>query len=80
MKLDQFPTSGNFLIDCGQQNPAWCCFTIVYNGVGFVNPEYSYIEAQQNDNKAQYHLSETWFYDETNPTDGILVQGSFNEP
>lgn len=78
--LGELPITGNFLINCSQQNPHWCCMAIIYQGKGYVEPKNAFIYASFYNGKARYTLDETWFYNELDNNDSILVKGTFNEP
>jgi len=76
------PTSGSFKLDCSQQNPQWTCMSILYKDIGYLSNEneLEYLIASQENGKAYYILEPTWFYNESNPKDSVLVKGTFNEP
>ena len=78
--LGSFPSDDRYLINCSQQNPTWCCMVFIYNGIGYIKPKDSYLYASNNNKKFRYTLEPTWFYNESDPNDSILVKGEFNEP
>ena len=78
--LGYFPVSDSFKIDCSLNAFSWVCFTITYNGIGYVNPRNSYLKAISVNGNPQYQLSPTWFYNENKVSDSVLVQGVFNQP
>ena len=76
------PVYGSFKIDCSTQNSTFVCMDFVYNGIGYlinINGSF-YLTAGENNSKAQYKLAPTWFYNEQDPNDSVLIQGVFNEP
>jgi hypothetical protein len=78
--LGYFPVSDSFKIDCSLAAFSWVCFTITYNGIGYINPKKSYLKALSVNGNPQYQLSPTWFYNENKFSDSVLVQGVFNQP
>ena len=79
--LGYFPTEGRYLIDCRQANPEWCCMSINYNGIGYINPKVTYLNLSTNNKKFRYTLEPTWFFNSYKMTeDSIWVKGEFNEP
>jgi len=75
-----FPTSGSFKLDCSQQNPQWACMSILFKDKGYFPKTNEYLKATLENGKARYSLEPTWFYNELNYQDSILVKGTFNQP
>ncbi len=78
--LRSFPTSGQYEIDCSRSNQGLTCLAITYKGVGYLPPKNTYIKAGSIGGRGSYTLDSTWFYNESNSQDVVLIKGTFNRP
>ncbi|OJU74765.1 MAG: hypothetical protein BGO09_08420 [Bacteroidetes bacterium 47-18] len=81
LRIDLFSIEGDYLFDCSYPHPMTCCMVINYKHVSYINVKSSsYLRGNIYNKKCRYTLNPTWFYNESDANDSILVKGEFNEP
>lgn len=82
--LPNLPTQGNYLIVRANalQEQYKCVLSFGFNSKWYrIQPtNNSYVEARSNNNKSQIVLPPTWYYNNADSQDSVLIEGTFNEP
>lgn len=82
--LPNLPKQGDYLIvrENTQQAQNKCVLSFGLNSKWYrISPtNYSYVEARSNNNKSQIVLPPTWYFNNDDSQDSVLIEGTFNEP
>lgn len=82
--LPNLPTQGNYLLARvnALQEQTKCVLSFGFDAKWYrISPtNNSYVEARSNNNKSQIILPPTWYFNNADSQDSVLIEGTFNEP